>query len=85
MPRYAGQKRRATTSKTYAMDMDYKKCITDAKRIHRYDCIFYIYLQGKHYTSISYRDYQTNEKYHSIKGLEHWYFRDGFWHMYVEE
>ena len=33
---------RATTSKTYAMDMCYTKVLTDAKRIHRDDGKFYI-------------------------------------------
>jgi hypothetical protein len=31
MGRYGGQKRRATTSKLYAMDKDYDKVLSDAK------------------------------------------------------
>ena len=76
MARYAGQKRRATTSKTYAMDSDYNKVLQDAKRLHRYDGGFYIVMVYGVYSSVSIRDYQTY-KYNG--NIEHWKFENRRW------
>ena len=63
MARYAGQKRRATTQKTYAMDKDYNKVLTEAKRLHRYDGEFYITIIKEIYSSVSVMDYQLYKYY----------------------
>lgn len=76
MGRYAGQKRRATTSKTYAMDKDYDKVLSEAKRIHRYDEEFYITVSQGIYSSVSIADYSIY-KYDEI--LEHWKFENKRW------
>lgn len=47
----AVHKQRATTSKTYAMDICYTKALADAKRIHRDDGKFYMDKIADSYTS----------------------------------
>lgn len=76
MARYAGQKRRATTSKTYAMDKDYNKVLTEAKRLHRHDGEFYITIIQGLYSSVSVRDYQI---YKYTDETEHWKFENKRW------
>ena len=77
MARYAGQKRRATTQKTYAMDKNYDKVLTEAKRLHRYDGEFYITMIKDYYSSVSILDYQTY-RYDEEK-TEHWKFENKRW------
>ncbi len=74
---------RATTSKTYAMDMCYTKVLTDAKRIHRDDGKFYIDNINGVYTSISKWDYDRIPAY-SERNLEEWAFRNGRWHKTIK-
>ena len=76
MGRYGGQKRRATTSKLYAMDKDYDKVLSDAKRIHRYDEEFYIIISQGIYSSVSIADYSI---YKYDENLEHWKFENKRW------
>ena len=76
MGRYGGQKRRATTSKLYAMDKDYNKVLSDAKRIHRYDEEFYIIISQCIYSSVSVSEYSLY-KYDGY--LEHWKFENKRW------
>lgn len=76
MARYAGQKRRATTSKTYAMDSDYNKVLQEAKRLHRYDGEFYIVMVYGVYSSVSTRDFQI---YEYSGDIEHWKFENKRW------
>lgn len=42
MSRYAGQKRRATTQKTFETSTDYDKVLNFAKKFHRTEKGFYI-------------------------------------------
>ena len=71
----AVRKQRATTSRTYALDNDYNKVITQSKKIYRYDEIFYIgtICVGNQvsYVSYSQMDINTNPK---IKPIEKWTF-----------
>lgn len=76
MGRYGGQKRRATTSKTYAMDKDYDKVLSDAKRIHRHDEEFYIIVSQGIYSSVSVFEYNL---YKYDRYLEHWKFENKRW------
>jgi hypothetical protein len=56
MARYAGQKRRATTTSIYAIG-DYDKCLKDAKRIHKEEKEFYVYkVDDKIWSSVSISD-----------------------------
>lgn len=77
MGRYAGQKRRATTSETYAMDSDYNKVLTKAKRLHRSDGEFYIGNINGYYSSISILDVKTFN--YNQEELEHWIFNNKRW------
>lgn len=78
--RYAGQKRRATTSRTYAFGNDYDKVIKDAKKIHRDDEIFYVYKIMDSYSSISSIEYNSNkEGYAKEKSLEKYIFVNRRW------
>ena len=74
--RYAGQKRRTTTKKTYAMNIDYKKCLKEAKTIHRDDKAFYLYDVGNCYSSISVSEFDCNDLFKSTPSLEYWVFDD---------
>lgn len=67
---------RATTSTTYSISLDYKECLSKAKRIHRQDKEFYIYQVGKSYSSVSKLDFNTNDKYSNEPTLEHWVFNN---------
>lgn len=76
------RKQRATTSKAYALDESYKKCLNDAKRIHRCDGEFYMYRIEKLncWTSLSKVDYEMQpEAYYALSSLEHWKFVDKRW------
>lgn len=77
------RRQRATTSKTYAMDMCYSKVLADAKRIHRSDGKFYIDKIGKSFCSVSVREFSTNAAY-SERNLEEWTFINGRWHKSVK-
>lgn len=69
----AVRKQRATTSKLYAMDIDYNKVLTEAKKIHRSDNEFYIYNSDNGYhTSISIHDVYLDN--YNKSQLEHWKF-----------
>lgn len=82
MGRYAGQKRRATTSKTYSMKMDKKECVTEAKRLHRYDKCFYIVRVDTSYSSVSPFDYEAY--YKNEKNIEKWTFSEDIKRWSVE-
>ena len=77
--RYANQKRRATTSKTYAMDKDYNKVLQDAKRLHRVDGEFFITDVMGVYTSVSVSDYRI----YKYGDVEHWKFENGRWRKQI--
>lgn len=79
--RYAGQKRRATTSKLYAMDKDYNKVLQEAKRLHRLDGEFYIARMQGVYTSVSIMDYQI----YKFGDAEHWKFEGKRWKKQEEK
>lgn len=79
--RYAGQKRRATTSKLYAMDKDYNKVLQEAKRLHRPDGEFYIAKMQGVYTSVSIMDYQI----YKFDDVEHWKFEGRRWKKQEDE
>ena len=70
----ASRKQRSTTSETYALELDYEKCLAKAKRLHRKDMEFFLYQINNAYCSISSKDYATNEKYRNETTLEHWLF-----------
>lgn len=72
----AVRKQRATTSKTYALDESYNKCLNDAKRIHRYDGEFYMYRMEalNYWTSLSKADYKMHPDVYALPTLEHWKF-----------
>ena len=68
--------RRATTSATYAMDVDYDVVVKKAKRIHRYDGEFYIVKINKCYSSVSKFDMQI---YKYSGEVDHYVFNNGRW------
>ena len=74
----AVRKQRATTSKTYAMDICYTKALADAKRIHRCDEKFYMDKINESFTSISVSEYMRTPAYQN-KQLEEWNFINGRW------
>ena len=74
----AVRKQRATTSKTYAMDICYTKALADAKRIHRCDGKFYMNKINESFTSISVSEYIRTPAYQD-KHLEEWNFINGKW------
>ena len=74
----AAHKQRATTSKTYAMDICYTKALADAKRIHRCDGKFYMDKINEFFTSISVSEYMRTPAYQD-KHLEEWNFINGRW------
>ena len=74
----AVRKQRATTSKTYAMDICYTKALADAKRIHRCDGKFYMDKINESFTSISVSEYMRIPAYQD-KHLEEWNFINGRW------
>lgn len=75
------RKQRATTSKTYALDESYKKCLNDAKRIHRCDGEFYMYRIEKLncWTSLSKVDYEVQPGIYALPTLDHWKFVGKRW------
>lgn len=75
--RYASQKRRATTQKTYAMDICYSKVVTDGKRLHRTDGIFYIVKVKEYFSSVSKFDFERY--YKDEKNIECWEFKENRW------
>lgn len=77
----AVRKQRATTSKAYALDESYNKCLIDAKRIHRHDEEFYIYRIEKLncWTSLSKLDYKMQPEVYAVSTLEHWKFVGKRW------
>lgn len=77
------RRQRATTSKTYAMDICYTKALADAKRIHRDDGKFYLDKIGDVYTSISVAQYEITPAY-SERNLEEWNFSNGRWHKMIK-
>ena len=72
------RKQRATTSKTYAMDICYTKALADAKRIYRCDGKFYMDKINEPFTSISVSEYMRTPAYQD-KHLEEWDFINGKW------
>lgn len=72
--RYAGQKRRATTQKTYSMKSNKKECITEAKRLHRLEKCFYVINVNGFYSSVSTLDYKMY--YTEEKNIEKWTYLD---------
>ena len=74
----AVRKQRATTSKTYSMDICYTKALADAKRIHRCDGKFYMDKINEFFTSISVSEYIRTPAYQD-KHLEEWNFINGRW------
>ena len=74
----AVRKQRATTSKTYSMDICYTKALADAKRIHRDDKKFYMDKVNDVFTSISEFEYSRTPAYQE-KDLEEWNFVNGRW------
>ena len=74
----AVRRQRATTSKTYAMDVCYTKALADAKRIHRCDGKFYMNKINESFTSISVSEYIRTPAYQD-KHLEEWNFINGKW------
>lgn len=71
----AVRKQRATTSELYALETEYKKCLTKAKRIHREDMEFYIYQINSCYCSASISDYMMAQEQHNNEPtLEYWFF-----------
>lgn len=74
MGRYAGQKRRATSSKTYELDSNKTKVINFARRYHKDDKEFYIAKVGDYYTSVSKIEFDSS--YSSKGNIEHWTFDD---------
>lgn len=77
------RKQRATTSKTYAMDICYTKALSDAKRIHRDDEKFYMDKIGDVFTSISKAEYSRTVAYQE-KDLEEWNFINGRWRKKID-
>lgn len=79
----AVRKQRATTSKTYAMDICYTKALADAKRIHRDDGKFYMDKINESFTSISVSEYMRTPAYQN-KHLEEWNFVNGRWRKNIK-
>lgn len=79
MGRYPGQKRRASTQKTYAMDICYSKVVTEAKRIHRAEGKFYIVkvYYDKYFTSVNQTEFDLD--YKNNNNFECWEFIDKRW------
>ena len=77
------RRQRATTSKTYAMDMCYSKALADAKRIHRSDGKFYMDKIGESFCSVSAFEVSINAAY-SERNLEEWTFVNKRWHKSVK-
>ncbi len=73
----AVRRQRATTSETYAMDFDYNKVLTKAKRLHKSDNEFYIGKINDNYTSISGFDVKLYN--YDLEKLEHWIFNNKRW------
>lgn len=72
--RYAGQKRRATTSKTYSIKANKNECITEAKRLHRLEKCFYIVNVNGYYSSVGIIDYSLY--YTKENNIEKWTFSE---------
>ena len=77
----AVRKQRATTSKKYALDESYDKCLNDAKRIYRCDGEFYMYRIEKLncWTSLNKVDYEVQPEVYALPTLEHWKFVGKRW------
>lgn len=78
------RKQRATTSKTYAMDICYTKALADAKRIHHDDGKFYLDKIADSYISISVAEYKITPAY-AERNLKEWNFINGRWRKTVKE
>jgi len=83
MGRYAGQKRRATKSETYAFGKEYELVLQKAKKLHRQDNEFYIDKVLESYTSISSNDIDTYN--YDVNRLEHWKFIGNRWQKQNKE
>ena len=75
----AVRKQRATTSMTNVMDENYDKAITQAKKIHRYDGLFYIGKVKTYYCSYDQRELDCNNRLITIIS-EKWMFENGRWY-----
>lgn len=76
MGRYAGQKRRATTQKSFEVSKDYDKVLTFAKKYHRTEKRFYVVNVPPYedtYANVSETEFAI--QYKNFSGfVEHWIF-----------
>lgn len=76
------RRQRATTSKTYAMNICYSVAVREAKRIHRQDGKFYITRIGDYFTSL--REVDCEIYGYDKSKLEAWIFQDGKWRRIID-